>query len=205
MVETMEQIAEAVFFMVFLFYVKGRMLYMKGLSTRQVVTSALFIALGLLFPSIFHLFGATAGKVFLPMHIPVLVCGFILGPVPGILCGCLTPLLSSIFTGMPVLFPQGVVMMLELATYGFFTGLISNRFGIYPSLVGAMLCGRIVSGVAFSVIMGLSGSVYTLEAFISAALITALPGIAIQLVLVPLLVFSLQRIKVFGERTVRLI
>ena len=178
---------------------------MKGFSTRQVVLAALFVALGLVFPSIFHLFGATAGRIFLPMHIPVLVCGLVLGPVPGLLCGFLTPLLSSIFTGMPVLFPQGVVMMLELGAYGFFTGLLGRRFGIYPSLIGAMFCGRIVSGITFSILMGLSGGAYTFEAFISAALITALPGIVIQLVLVPLLVLSLQRFKFFGGRTMRLV
>ncbi|MEG1849999.1 MAG: ECF transporter S component, partial [Oscillospiraceae bacterium] len=87
---------------------------MKPSTTKQLVTAAMFTALGVLFPQLFHLFGAVAGKVFLPMHIPVLVCGLVCGPMSGALCGLLTPLLSSTLTGMPALFPQGIAMMAEL-------------------------------------------------------------------------------------------
>lgn len=166
---------------------------MNKFETKPLVGAAFFTALGVLFPQLFHLFGAVNGRIFLPMHIPVLLCGFLCGKRYGALCGLIVPLISSAATGMPVLYPTGIAMMAELAVYGFVTGLLSERLSVYPSLVGAMLAGRAVSGAANLVLLGMAGKAYTLEAFVSVSFLTAAPGIAIQLAAVPLLVAALKR------------
>ena len=124
-------------------------------KTKDMVSAALCVALGLIVPQVFHLipFVGTVpnlGGVFLPMHIPVLLCGLLCGWRYGAACGAVVPLLSSVVTGMPVLWPQGVSMVFELAAYGLVAGLLYRgmKKGVYPALVAAMVPGRLVSGAA---------------------------------------------------------
>lgn len=158
------------------------------ITVKRLVLTALFIAMGMVLPSIFHMFGA--GAVLLPMHLPVLICGFVCGAPYGAACGLLLPLLSSVFTGMPPLFPTAPAMALELCCYGALTGLFFRRLNwkLYPALVAAMLAGRMVSGLANTLFMGMAGKPYGFEAFISAAFVVSLPGILLQLLLVPAIV-----------------
>lgn len=160
--------------------------------TRQLVTAALCAAMGLLLPSVFHLFGG-AGPAFLPMHIPILLCGLLCGWQYGALCGAVVPLLSSAMTGMPVLYPTGVAMCFELTCYGAVSGLLYRRWGVYPSLICAMLAGRAVSGCANAILLGLGGKTYALSAFLSTAFVVAVPGIIIQLIVLPAIVKLLER------------
>lgn len=167
------------------------------IKTKNLITTALCMALGLLLPSAFHLIGA--GTVFLPMHIPVLVCGMLCGWQYGAACGVIVPLLSSVLTGMPPIFPVAPAMMFELCAYGCLTGLFYRRFkfNIYLSLVLAMVGGRVVSGIANAIFMGVAGNPYGFSAFLSGAFVTALPGIVLQLVFVPILVMALQKLNLF--------
>lgn len=166
---------------------------------KRLVLAALFLALGLVLPSAFHMVGA--GPVFLPMHIPVLLCGFVCGWQYGLAVGLLTPLLSS-FTGMPPLFPTAIAMMFELGAYGCLTGLLRRKLGcnVYVSLIAAMLGGRVVSGLANAALMGVAGKAYGLTAFLSASFVTAVPGIVIQVVLIPLVVLALERTGLVARR-----
>ncbi len=166
---------------------------MKHSHTKNLVITAFCLALCIVLPMAFHAIGA--GQAFLPMHIPVLLCGFLCGWPYGAVCGLLGPLLSSLLTGMPPIFPIAPAMMLELCAYGLLTGLFYRRLGgnLYLSLIGAMLGGRVVSGIANAVLMGIAGKPYGLSMFLSAAFVTALPGILIQLVAIPLLVAALQK------------
>lgn len=167
---------------------------MKQESVRKLVYTALCIGLGLVLPTVFHFFGAGAGKVFLPMHIPVLLCGFVAGPAYGLACGVILPLLSAAVTGMPPLFPMGLAMALECGAYGLATGWLYARWRrVYPSLLLAMAAGRVVSGLANALFMGLAGNPYTLSVWMAGAFVTPIPGILIQLVLVPALVYALER------------
>ncbi|HJA35013.1 MAG TPA: ECF transporter S component [Firmicutes bacterium] len=158
-------------------------------ETFRLVLAAMFAAFGVLLPSVFHMFNM-GGPIFLPMHIPVLLCGLVCGWKYGLLVGLIVPFLSS-FTGMPVLYPTGVVMMLELATYGCVIGLVSQKQNTLLSLVTAMLCGRLVSGLANVVLLGVGN--YGIQAFVTASFVTALPGIVIQLVLIPAVMLLLKR------------
>lgn len=165
-------------------------------NTKRMILSALLVAMGVVLPMAFHSI-PNAGSVFLPMHIPVLLCGLICGWPYGLACGVLAPLLSSLMTGMP---PAAILpgMLCELAVYGLVSGLLLKVIhtqhtivDLYASLLGAMISGRLVAGVLNALIFR-AGS-YSLAMWTTASFVTALPGIAIQLVLIPLLVMALQR------------
>jgi thiamine transporter ThiT len=169
---------------------------MNHLKIKNLVGTALCMALGLLLPQLFHVIGA--GPVFLPMHIPVLLCGFCFGWQYGLVCGVITPLLSSILTGMPPIFPVGLSMMFELGAYGALSGLLYRKFNlnIYIALIGSMLAGRIVSGLASTLFYGMAGKAYGVQIFLAGAFVTSIPGIILQIVIVPLLVIALEKSRV---------
>lgn len=164
-------------------------------STKKMVLTSLMIAVGVVLPIAFHSI-PNAGSILLPMHIPVLICGIICGFPFGLLCGIITPLLSSLLTGMP---PAAYLpaMICELAVYGLVTSLLirfvrtkSVYANIYIALIGAMISGRIVYGILNSLIFR-AGS-YSAQIWLTSAFVTALPGIVIQLILIPLIVLKLQ-------------
>lgn len=159
-----------------------------NLTVKKLTLSAMFLALGLILPTAFHAFGPNAGMIFLPMHIPVLLCGFLCGSGYGALVGVLTPLVSSAFFGMPTLLPTGIAMAFELMTYGFLSGLLMKRCNLYIALLSTMLAGRIVSGIANLMLLNFLGKAYSFSIFLSAAFVTAIPGILLQIVLIPILI-----------------
>lgn len=166
-------------------------------QTRQLALTALFIALGLVLP-FFTAQIPTIGRALLPMHLPILLAGFVGGWQTGLIAGLITPLLRSFLIGMPPLFPTATAMAFELAAYGFLTGLFYSKLrgtnlGVLTSLVGAMLGGRIVWGIAQLFLLGLSGASFGWQAFLAGAFINAVPGIILQLILIPLIVHALQR------------
>ena len=85
-------------------------------TIKKTVIAAVCVALCTVFPMAFHAI-PKAGLIYTPMHIPVLLCGLITGPVTGFICGLAGPLISSLLTGMPAsaMLPS---MMAELAVYG---------------------------------------------------------------------------------------
>ena len=165
-------------------------------QTVNLVMTGLCIAIGIVLPMAFHSV-PNAGSVILPMHIPVLLCGLICGPIYGLASGILTPALSSLLTQMP---PMAYLpsMLCELAIYGLVAGLAirlirtkSNVAKVYLSLVAAMLCGRVIYGVVNALIF--QAGRYSMELWLTASFVTALPGIIIQLVAIPVLVLLLQK------------
>ncbi|MEA5001930.1 MAG: ECF transporter S component [Christensenella sp.] len=162
-------------------------------ETKKLVAAALCLAAGMLLPMVFHAFGGGAGQVFLPMHIPVLVCGLICGWKYGGICGFILPLLSSFATGMPPLYPIGVVMMFELCVYGIVSGLLYRKLNVYLALIGAMLAGRVVSGLLNTILLGMAGTPYSFEIFLTNSFVVALPGIIIQIIVIPILVMLLKK------------
>lgn len=166
-------------------------------KTKILTHTALYLSLAVLLPVGFHAFGI-AGRLFLPMHLPVLLAGFLIGPVSGIVVGLIAPGLSHLLTGMPPTYAVPL-MSLELPIYGLVAGLCYRRLklNVYISLICAMLVGRIMFGLSLS-LLGLFIDVpYTTAAFFSTggAIVTGLPGIALQLTLVPLIVAAANRKK----------
>ena len=174
-------------------------------SIKRMTLTAVCVALCVVLPIAFHSI-PNAGSVFLPMHIPVLICGLICGWPYGLLCGLLGPLLSSVLTGMP---PAAVLpaMMVECGTYGMVSGLVlkvirtrSTYADLYIALVVAMLAGRVVSGIAKALIFSPG---MALSAWVTASFVTAIPGIVIQLVFLPSVVFTLMKAKLIPMRYTR--
>ena len=168
---------------------------MKNL--KSMVLAALFLALGLLMPFLTMQI-REIGNMLLPMHVPVLICGFVCGWKYGLLVGFITPLLRSVIFGMPLMFPSAVSMAFELATYGAIVGILyyalrNSKLRIYISLLVAMLAGRIVWGAVMMIISGVNKSAFSWQMFVSGALLNAIPGIILQIVLIPILVFALER------------
>ncbi len=169
---------------------------MERTKILKMVISALFLALAYVLP---FLTGQIPeiGAMLCPMHLPVLLSGFICGWGWGLAVGVTAPLLRSLTLGMPPFFPTAVCMALELATYGAISGLAYRLLPrrkpfIYISLLIAMIAGRLVWGAAMFVCLGVTGGGFTLSAFIAGALTEALPGILIQIVLIPVILMLLE-------------
>lgn len=167
-------------------------------KTYKLVLTALFLALCLVLP--FVTGGIpTIGNMLLPMHIPVLLCGLLCGWQYGLVIGFVAPLLRSALFGMPPIYPVALAMAFELAAYGLIIGLVYTALhkrglaALYGSLLVAMVGGRLVWGVAEVVLLGMAGNAFTLQAFLSGALLTAVPGIVLQLVLIPAVMVALDR------------
>ena len=169
----------------------------------NMMLAALFLALAYVLP---FLTGQIPeiGAMLCPMHLPVLLCGFVCGWPWGLAVGFVAPLLRSMLTGgFPPLFPTAVCMAFELAAYGTVAGWMHRALPrkkpyIYLSLLAAMLLGRLVWGVAMFACLGLSGGTFTLAAFLAGAFTNALPGIILQIILVPVIVMLTDRMKKQG-------
>lgn len=139
------------------------------------------------------------GAMLSPMHLPVLICGFLCGWQWGLAVGFIAPLFRSLTLTMPPLFPTALCMAFELATYGAIAGLLyrvlpKKRLSIYLSLVIAMLVGRLVWGAAMLIALGTKGMSFTWAAFYAGAFANALPGIIVQILLVPIVVMLFEKL-----------
>ncbi len=144
------------------------------------------------------------GSMLCPMHIPVLLCGFVCGAPYGLIVGLVAPLLRSATLGMPPLFPTATAMAFELAIYGLMAGLLykhlpKKKSFIYVSLLGAMITGRIIWGAVMFCIMGFSTVNFGFVAFWTSAVVNAIPGIITQIILVPALVMILEKAKLMPD------
>ncbi len=166
-------------------------------TTLKLVVSALMLALSIILPTVIGMGSQRLGQIFLPMHIPVMLCGIICGTPYGIIIGLSAPLLKSVITGLPVM-TAAVSMAFELATYGGMCGMLYKLFPkkigfIYPNLLLSMIVGRIVNGSINYLITTASDNEFVLSSFITLTTVNALPGIVIQLALIPLIVHSLRK------------
>ena len=169
---------------------------MTSLQIRKLTYAALFLALALVLP---FLTGQIPqiGSALSPMHIPVLLCGFLVGWPWGLAVGFIAPLLRSVIFGMPVMVPGAVAMAFELAVYGLVSGILyrllpKKKWSIYVTLIVAMLAGRVVWGIARLIIAGLSGNSFTWALFLAGAFTNAIPGIILHIILIPVIVMVLE-------------
>ena len=175
----------------------------KMSNVKKSIITAVCIALCYVIPLMFHGI-QNAGSIFCPMHIPVFICGLICGWQYGLLCGIAGPALSSALSGMP---PAAILpsMMVELAAYGTASGLMmklvrtkSTYADLYISLIAAIVCGRVLAGLAKALIFA-RGS-YSMSAWIAGSVVTSWPGTVIQLVFIPTIVFALMKSHLIPER-----
>ncbi len=170
---------------------------MTSLQIRKLTYAALYLAIALVLPFVTGQI-PEIGSMLSPMHIPVLLCGFMCGWPWGLAVGFIAPLLRSVLFGMPALIPSAVAMAFELAVYGAMSGLLyailpRKPWITYAVLVISMIAGRIVWGIARVILAGMTGSSFTWALFISGAVTNAIPGIILHLVLIPVLVMAMER------------
>lgn len=175
----------------------------KTSYVKRSIITAVCIALCIVLPMAFHSI-QNAGSIFSPMHLPVLLCGLICGGPSGLLCGLAGPLLSSLLTGMP---PMAYlpVMQIELGFYGFIAGLMMRLIhtgkplaDLYISLLTAMIAGRIAAGTANALIF--VGGKYSLSVWVTSYFVTSLPGLIIQILLIPAIMVALMRARLIPRR-----
>lgn len=170
---------------------------MRKTNVKKLILAALFLAMALVLP---FLTGQIpeVGSMLCPMHIPALLCGFFCGWPWGLMVGFVAPVLRSVTFGMPPMFPVAICMAFELATYGAVSGALYQKLpkkksSIYVALLVAMVVGRLVWGAAQFVCLGLTGSSFTMSAFWAGAVASAIPGIIVQIILIPILVMALEK------------
>lgn len=168
-----------------------------------MVNGGLLLALGMVLPFLTGQIPSIGSRL-LPMHIPALLTGYICGPLYGLLIGFILPIFRSFIFVTPPMYPIAIAMAFELAVYGLVVGLLYKVFPkktlyIYLSLIIAMIAGRIVWGLVSYILFGLGGSTFSLEIFVAGGFINALPGILIQLLIIPPIVVLLQKGKVINE------
>lgn len=167
------------------------------IKSKKMVFSGILLAGSILLP---FLTGQIPqiGKMLSPMHIPILICGFACGWPYGLVIGAVAPVIRFLLFGMPPLFPVGIAMTFELAAYGMAAGLFykylpKKRVYIFVGLIGSMLLGRIVWGIAMHVIAHFAGIDFGMGAFLAGAFIQAVPGIIVHIILIPVIVMALKK------------
>lgn len=167
-------------------------------TIKNLTLTAMFLALGLILP-FFTGQIPQIGNMLLPMHIPVLMCGFICGWQYGGTIGFILPLLRFMLFGMPPIYPIGIAMAFELATYGVLSGILFSHsrwkciVSLYRCLIIAMIGGRIVWGIVRMVISAAGGVMFSWKLFMAGAFFNAIPGIIVQLVLIPTVMLALEK------------
>ena len=180
----------------------------RNFTVLKLVLSALFLALALVLP---FLTGQIPeiGSMLCPMHLPVLLAGFVCGGPLAAVVGFIAPLLRFVMFGMPPIYPMGISMAFELLTYGLVSGVMYSHVfkkktivSVYVSLLTAMVTGRVVWGVVRLVLAGIAGQAgsFTFAAFLSGAVTTALPGILVQVILIPVIVLALRKAKLIDTK-----
>ena len=174
-----------------------------SLRIRQLVFAALCLGLCMVLP---FLTGQIPqiGSVLSPMHIPVLMCGFICGWYYGGIIGFIAPLLRFLLFGMPPLYPVGIAMAFELAVYGLTTGLLYKLMPkkipfIYCNLIISMLFGRVIWGIARVLMSTFSDAEFSMTMFMSGAFINAVPAIILHIVLIPIIIIGLQKARLMAN------
>lgn len=172
----------------------------KNSTVINLTLSAMFMAMGIILP-FFTGQIPQIGNMLLPMHIPVFLCALICGWKYGVITAFILPLLRSFMFGMPVLYPSAIAMAFELSAYAFVSGFLYERFpwkcirSLYMSLLSAMVIGRLVWGAAEIILLGIQGNTFTIQVFVAGALLNAVPGIILQLILIPAVMVALNRTK----------
>lgn len=167
-------------------------------TVKSLTLAAMFLAIGMVLP---FLTGQIPqiGNMLLPMHIPVILCGLICGWQYGAAVGFVLPLLRSAIFGTPLFFPTATAMAFELMTYGLVVGLLYGIsrwqcvIALYRCLIIAMIVGRAVWGIVQFIQVGVFGDGFTLQAFMAGAFLNAIPGIILQLILIPAIMIALDR------------
>lgn len=172
-------------------------------KTRKLVWASFLLVLGIILPRLINFAGTQAlGNLISPMHIPVFLSGLILGPFYGLIVGFITPLFSTLLFAMPPMMPPITILMaFELAAFGLIAGYLysTKSKNIYLTLVTAMILGRFVYGLALISVGPIFNFNPPFIPFMQGAFITGIPGMVIQLVVIPPIVKKIKPVKEFSD------
>lgn len=152
---------------------------------KDLITAAILLVLAIILTLIIHLTKIN-GVILSPMHLPILLAGFILGPIYGLIIGILAPIINGLLKIIPT-FPITWAIVVESGLYGLISGLFYEKFGmkVMPALVGSIVLGKIGGGAVL----------HFLDKSIKTTTFIAFPGIIVQLILVPTI------FKIYKEKT----
>lgn len=176
---------------------------MRDISVRNIKRfslTALFMAIGIILPY-FTMNIKTFGKMILPMHYPVMLCGIVCGPYHALFIGLLLPILRYFIAGAPSIYPTAIAMSVELATYGLMMGVLYYRAKeksigtLYKALIITMIVGRIVWGIVYYILLLFVGQKFTAYMFLTSAFLSGIIGIIGQLIIIPSLVMVINKVK----------
>ncbi len=162
-------------------------------SARDISIGGLFGALGVAIPMLFHAVGL--GKAFLPMHLPILVCGFLVSLPAAFAVGVVTPIASSALTGMPPLIPTALLMTLELAALAVTAGICYRvlRLPTVVSVILALISARVVGALELLALAPLMNLKACLTMYLTQSVLMSLPGLVLQLIAAPLVIAAINR------------
>ena len=168
-------------------------------STNQITLISLFLALCVIVPVIFHFIGA--GAMFLPMFLPILLAGFLIEFPFAILVGLLGPWISALITGMPPLFPTALIMSVEgLTTVAIVSYLYHKKnLSFWICLISGIIMERVslvIMGFTFAPLLGLPGELFSLF-----KLTESLPGLLLQLILIPIILKMLWKFQILPKKS----
>lgn len=171
--------------------------------TKSLTCAALCLALCYLLPFLTAQ-NQELGTMLCPMYIPVLLCGYLCGWPWGLAVGLIAPVTRSLIFGMPPLYPIAVGMCFELAAYGLVTGILYRKLPakkgyVYLTLAVALVIGRVVWGLSRYAMMGLVGTAFSLNMFLTGALVSSWPGILLDFAVVPSVVFALEKARILAR------
>lgn len=182
---------------------------MENGTIKKLTLTAMFLAIGMVLPLLTGQI-QQIGNMLLPMHIPVFLCALVCGWRYGVPMAFVLPVFRSLMFGMPPLYPTAISMAFELATYAFVAGFLYERSrwqctkALYRCMLISMMAGRIVWGIVQATLMGLGGNTFTFQAFIGSALLNAVPGIILQLILIPTVMVALDHTKLVPFRRIQI-
>ena len=181
---------------------------MEIYKLKRLVLAGMFLCMGLVLP-FFTGQIKEIGDTLLPMHLPIMLCAFICGPRYGFFVGLILPFLRSLTVGMPPIYPNAVWMAVELAAYGLIIGILyynskkRTKLRLYSSLVIAMIGGRIAWGITKAILLSAGGKIFTINAFIVGGFIDAIPGIVLQIILIPLVIMAYEKERIKTTKRVK--
>ena len=167
-----------------------------------MILAALCLAIAMVLPCLTGQI-QTIGNMLSPMHSPVFLCAYICGWKWAAAVGFVAPFIRYAAFGMPPLMPVGVGMAFEMLTYGLVAGLLykilpKKTVNIYVSLIISMIAGRVVWGVVRLIIAGVVSTPFTWQMFIGGAVLEAIPGIILHIILIPVIVLALKKAKLIA-------
>lgn len=174
---------------------------MKRREIFKITYSAVFLCLAMVLPFLTGQIKALS-KILNPMHIAIFLCGLSCGAFYGAIVGFISPLLRSAIFGMPIMYPSAVGMAFELCVYGLVSGLLYNllsqkRGGTHVAIIVAMIVGRLVWGIVTLILWSFMGETFTFALFIKGAFVDSAIGIAVQIIIIPIIIYALKRAGLF--------